>query len=105
MTTIPKIFGQAKPDADVLTVLYTVPVGKRAQVTIFVCNQNNSAETFSIQLRRQLDLPETYISYNTILISNGVFAFSSIGLDIGESVWVKSTYGNASFTATGIEFS
>lgn len=104
MTTTPKIFGQEKPVANEITVLYTAPVNKRAQVTIFVCNQANSAENFFIQLRRGQDLPETYISYNTVLISNGVFAFSSIGLDSGESIWVKSANGNASFTATGIEF-
>jgi hypothetical protein len=105
MTTTPKIFGQAKPPAGVTTELYTAPVNKRAQVTIFICNQVSNTENFFIQLRRGQDLPTTYISYNTVLISNGVFAFSSIGLDSGESIWVKSAGGNASFTATGIEFS
>jgi hypothetical protein len=104
MTTTPKIFGQAFPAAGVTTELYTAPVNKRAQVTIFVCNQDNSAENFSIQLRRELATNETYISRNTVLASNGVFAFSSIGLDSGQSIYVQSVGGKASFTATGIEF-
>lgn len=105
MSTTPKIFGQAKPIANDNTALYTVPLNRRAQVTIFVCNQSGGGENFSIQLRREADLPSTYISYNTVLTANGVFAFSSIGLDSGESIWVRSVGGNVSFTATGMEFS
>lgn len=105
MSTTPKIFGQEKPVSQQFIVLYTVPTNKRAQVTIFVCNQSGGTENFFIQLRRDTAGDSTYISYNTVLAANGVFAFSSIGLDTGESIWVKSAGGNVSFTATGIEFS
>lgn len=104
MSMTPQIFGQEKPEANELTMLYTVPVNKSAQVTIFVCNQTSGGETFSIQLRRNLSTDETYISRNTVLASNGVFAFSSIGLNSGQSIYVQSMGGNASFTATGMEF-
>ena len=46
-----------------------------------------------------------YISWDTPIIANGVFSFSGIGLNSGESVRVRSQYGGLSFTATGIELS
>lgn len=106
--TTPKIFAQLKPsDTSNVTEMYKVPAGKRAQVTVFVCNQANAAEYFRIALVPDGGSPVTarFIAWDTPLIGNGVFSVTGIGLDQGESLWVKSSFANLSFTATGIEMS
>ena len=116
MSTTPKIFGQSKPTDTINdNLLYRVPVSKQAQVTVFVANQDPNPEAFRIALIPSASLPATapntlqanvvnYISYDTALIGNGVFAVSSIGLNSGDAIYVKSQNGNISFVATGIEF-
>lgn len=116
MSTTPKIFGQLKPTDTVNdNLLYQVPANKQAQVTILVANQSSDAEAFRIALVPSASLtspvPETlqsnpinYIAYDTELIGNGVFAFSSLGLNSGDAIYVKSQNANVSFVATGIEF-
>jgi hypothetical protein len=112
--TTPKIFDQAKPPASgteggptTITNLYTVPSGRQAQVTIFVCNQSNNLETFRIAIVQSgATMTEArYLSWDTPIVANGVFSFSGIGLNSGESIKVRSQYGFLSFTATGIELS
>lgn len=107
MTTYtPKIFAQLKPaDTTNVTQMYTVPSGKQAQVTVFVCNQSGAAESFRIALVPSGGSPTTarFIAWDTPLTGNGVFSVTGIGLASGESLWVKSALGNLSFTATGIE--
>lgn len=104
----PRIFAQLKPtDTTNVTVMYTVPTGKKAQVTLFVCNQDSPVEFFRIAV---VPVAATvtaarYVAYDTVLTGNGVFSVTGIGLDSGESLWVKSSFGNLSFTATGIEWS
>lgn len=117
MSTTPKIFGQLKPTDTVNdNKLYQAPATKQAQVTVFVANQDINAEAFRIALIPSASLatpaPNTlqanvvnYIAYDTALIGNGVFAVSSIGLNSGDAIYVKSQNGNVSFVATGIEFS
>jgi hypothetical protein len=104
----PRIFGQIKPtDTDQPNLLYTVQLGTRAQVTIFVCNQENIPEFFRIALipNGQGFAAARYIAWDTPLIGNAVFSVSGIGMNQGDSIWVKSNSGNLSFTATGIELS
>ena len=107
MTQIPKIFGQNKPDANIDTNLFTVSGTNQAQISIFVCNQGNDYERFTIALvpNNQSEQPENYLAYNTLLSKNAVLAFSGIYLNSGDKVQVSSVNGNCSFTATGIDFS
>ena len=108
----PKIFGQSKP-ADTVTpsVLYTVSTNTSAQVTLFVCNQSSDVEFFQIALvpAGGTLTPPTgqirYLAYDSPLAGNGVFSVSGIGVTQGDSIYVKSAYGNLSFTATGIQLS
>ena len=105
-TYTPKIFAQLKPtDTTNATQMYSVPTGKQAQVTVFVCNQSGAAEFFRIALVPSGGSPTTarFIAWDTPLTGNGVFSVTGIGLASGESLWVKSALGNLSFTATGIE--
>ena len=110
----PKIFDQAKPPAsgtgggpETALTLYTVPVGRQAQVTMFICNQMNELDTFRVAIVKSADALTTarYIAWDTPIVANGVFSLSGIGLNSGESIRVRSQYGFLSFTATGIELS
>lgn len=107
MVDTPQIFGQQKPDALINTNLFTVTLGMSAQISIFVANQNNDYDRFTIALipYSQSEQPENYLAYATPLSANGVLAFSGIYLNGGDQVWVQTQNGNCSFTATGIEFS
>lgn len=107
MNQTPKIFGQNKPDAGIDTNLFTVSGTNQAQISIFVANQNDDWERFSIALvpNNQSEQPENYLAYNTLLSKNGVLAFSGIYLNSGDKVQVSSENGGCSFTATGIDFS
>ena len=101
-----KIFGQNKPDAGFNTNLFTVTINNQAQVSIFVANQSNVYDRFTIALipEDQSEQPENYIAYNTYLYPNGIFAFSGLYFNSGDRVQISSENGNCSFTATGIEF-
>jgi hypothetical protein len=106
-TTTPKIFGQLKPSNVVSpNLLYIAPAGKQAQITIFISNQGSGQDFFRVALvpNGQSITTARYVAYDTPLIGFGVFAVSGIGLDTGDSIFVKSSSGNLSFTATGIEF-
>ena len=106
-TTIPKIFGQLKPAGLTTNILYSVPIGKQAQVTIFVTNQGTGNESFRVGLvpNGQTLTTARYVAFDTPLIGNGVFAITGIGLDTQDTIYVRSSLGALSFTATGVEFS
>lgn len=102
-----KIFGQNKPDPNVDTNLFTVGNTNQAQISIFICNQSNDWDRFSISLvpANQSEQLENFLAYNTLISKNAVMAFSGIYLNAGDRVQVYSNGGNCSFTATGIDFS
>ena len=104
-TTTPKIFGQAKPVANIQTNLLTVAYDAQAQISLFVCNQGSTIDTFSVELLPNGDSPDLsrYIAYNTPILGNGVFAVAGVALGNGDSVVVSTTNGNCSITATGLQ--
>lgn len=104
-TTIPKILGQNKPDPGVDTNLFTVPTGKQAQFSLFVCNQGSEIDRFTIALipAGEAELPSSYIAFDTPLIGHAVFAASGLYLNGDDQVKVICQNGQISFTATGIE--
>lgn len=104
----PRIFGQLKPTDTVNpTILYSVATNTRAQVTLFVCNQSADIEFFRIALvpAGGTLITARFIAWDSPLAGNGVFSVSGIGLNQGDSIWVKSNSGNLSFTATGLQLS
>ena len=107
MPQTPKIFGQNKPDAQIDTNLFTVSNGHQAQVSIFVCNQIDNYDRFTIALipYSQSEQSENYLAYNTPLVNHGILAFSGIYLNSGDRVQVSTQYGQCSFTATGLDIS
>jgi hypothetical protein len=102
----PKILGQNKPTAMIDTNLFTVATGHQAQVSIFVANQGDDYDRFTIALvpSGQSEQPENYLAYNTPLVANGVLAFSGIYLNSEDRVQVSTLLGQCSFTATGVDF-
>ena len=104
-TTSPKIFGQAKPVQLIPTQLCTIASSAGAQISIFVCNQDPTQDQFSIELVPSGDSPDPsrYISYQTPILGNGVFAVAGVSLSAGDSITVQTINGNCSFTATGFE--
>ena len=105
MPQSPKIFGQQKPDANIDTNLFTVATSHSAQISIFVANQSNDYDTFTVALvpYSQSEQAENYLAYNTPLVAHGVIAFSGIYLSAGDRVQVSTTLGQCSFTATGLD--
>ena len=105
MSTTPKILGQAKPLAATNTPLYTVGGGLQAQFAIYVANQTNTADQFTVALvpfgGTQQAL--SYIAYNTSIIGHGIISLSGIYMNAGDHVFVSSVNGSCSFTATGLE--
>ena len=103
-TTTPRIFGQAKPVANIQTTLLTVAGATQAQVSLFVCNQGATQDQFSIELIPSGDSPDLsrYIAYNTPILANGVFAVAGVSLNSGDTVVVSTANGNCSITATGL---
>lgn len=108
----PRIFNQLKPPAPLNpsadpTLLYTVSNGTRAQVTMFVCNQSSDIEFFRIALvpAGGTLINARFIAWDSPLASNGIFSVSGIGLNQGDSILVRSSLGNLSFTATGLQLS
>jgi len=102
----PKILGQNKPVAHIDTNLFTVATGHQAQISIFIANQSDDFDRFTIALvpANQSEQPENYIAYRSLLVANGVLAFSGLYLNSEDRVQVISENGNCSFTATGIDF-
>ena len=104
----PRIFNQLKPtDTEDPTLLYTVITNTRAQVTLFVCNQRSDIEFFRIALvpAGGTLIDARYIAFDTPLAANGMFSATGIGLNQGDSIYVRSNFGQLSFTATGIQLS
>lgn len=108
MAQTPRIFAQAFPPANSATVIYIVAAGHEAQLTVFISNHSNTFDNVSVALVPSSNNSvgtQNYIAYNTPLIGNGVLAFSGISLGSGDSLYVTSTFGTSSFTATGMDFS
>lgn len=104
-TTLPRILGQNKPDALVNTTLFTVSLDHQVQFSLFVCNQDDDMDRFTIALIPSGETEDTarYIASETPLLGHGVFAASGLYLNGGDTVKIQSLYGHVSFTATGIE--
>lgn len=104
-TTLPRILGQNKPDALVNTTLFTVTLGNQVQFSMFVCNQDDDMDRFTIALipNGETESSARYIASNTPLLGHGVFAASGLYLNSGDQVKIQSDRGMISFTATGIE--
>ena len=110
MSQTPQILGQSLPTAGVDTTLATLPLNGTGQISVYICNQSSAIDTFSValvpngQVSPPIDQLYNYIAFNTPILGNSVFAYSSLYLNSGDRLQVISTNGSCSFTATGIIF-
>lgn len=103
-----KVLGQSAPTANTDTVLYTVPSGKEAVIsTLFVCNRDVSADmTFRIAVSpagAAIANPH-YLYYDAVLAAGATVTITT-GITLGATdvVRVRSSIGNATFNAFGVE--
>ena len=79
-----KVLGQINPTANTLTTLYTVPGSTQTVVSsITVCNQSNTAATFSLAVRPAgaVIANQHYINFQTSLPANDTVALT-LGLTL-----------------------
>jgi hypothetical protein len=108
MTTSPQILGQQKPTALIETVLFTVLDNNTAEFSIFINNQSQAYDGYTIALvpyGQSGPNSSQYLAFESQLSGGGTVAFSGLYLNSGDTVYVTSNLGNCSFTATGIYFS
>lgn len=99
-----KILGQKFPSAASGEQLYSPNAITEVQGTLMICNQSATADTVRVALLRVGDSlsAKNYIFYDVVIDPNSTVDKT---FEIGplESVWVYSTNGTCSFTATGLE--
>jgi len=107
MATANKILGRVKPAAITNTVLYTVPAATQANVNIFISNQGPGEDKVRVALTPSGSVlaATDYISYDTVILGNGVLNITGIALAAAGFINVYSLNGTTSFVATGIEIS
>jgi len=74
-----KVLGQSNPTANTLTTIYTVPSATQTVVSsITVCNQANTAATFSIAVRPAGEsiVAKHYVNFQTGLPANDTVALT-----------------------------
>ena len=109
MTIAYKILGQINPTANTQTTIYTVPAATSTIVsTLVICNQANTAATFSVAAQPQgASLTnKNYLNFNTPLPAHDSITLT-IGMTLGNTdvLSANASTGNVSFTAFGSEIS
>lgn len=109
MTTTYKVLGQINPTANTATTLYTVPAATQTVVsTISVCNQANTATTFSlaVQPAGASLVAKHYINYQTLVPGNDTITLT-IGMTLGNTDVISANVGSStvSIHAYGSELS
>jgi hypothetical protein len=107
MATTYKILGQLNTPLNTLDTLYTVPALTSTVIsTIAVCNQSNTATTYSIAVRPagEAIANKHYINYNTPMPANDTVTLK-IGITLAATDVISVSAGSAtvSFLAFGSE--
>lgn len=105
MATNPKILGQLKPAAAALSVIYTVPSGKKVTARLMVCNQSGAADSFRVALSKAgaSIAVAHYIAFGQSIDANDAVSSVAFGLAATDVVRVYSANGDCSFTLSGLE--
>jgi hypothetical protein len=104
-----KVLGQINPTANTFTTIYTVPSATSTIVsTLVVCNQANTATTFSVAVQPQGAslVSKNYLNFNTPLPANDSITLT-IGMTLGNTDILSgnAASGSVSFSAFGSEIS
>ena len=100
MATTYKVLGQINPTANTATTLYTVPSSTQTVVsTIAVCNQSNTASTFSlaVQPAGASITAKHYLNYQTPIPGNDSITIT-IGLTLGNTDVISANVGNGNIS-------
>jgi hypothetical protein len=107
MATTYKILGQLNTPLNTLDTLYTVPALTSTVIsTIAVCNQSNTATTYSIAVRPAGEAINNkhYINYNTPIPANDTITISiGITLAATDVISANAASTSLSFLAFGSE--
>jgi hypothetical protein len=95
-----------KPAAATNTELVSAPANAIATVTLSVCNQSSSSDTVRVAvcsggLGTLVDAD--YIEFDTNVSANAVLERTGIVIFNGQTIVVRSSGGNCSFVAYGLE--
>ncbi len=97
-------FAQVAPAATTLVNAYTVPAGKRATVTVIVCNRSHSTDIrISIAPNGAADAVQQYLMYDSPISANETISTLRFTVTAGDVIRVRSTSGNVNFNVNGIE--
>lgn len=108
MAEVYKTLGQVATSATTATLLYTVPVDKRAVIsTITVCNRSSaSSSTFRVSVRvgGEAENNKQYIYYDIPIPSADTFA-ATLGITLAQTdeIYVYAGGANLTFQIWGTE--
>lgn len=98
------VLGQTSPAATTLTDAYTVPAGRRATVSVVVCNRAGATTVrVSIASNGAADAVAQYVLYDTALAANDTIGTMRLTVGAGDVVRCYSASGAVSFTINGIQ--
>jgi hypothetical protein len=102
-----KVLGQAAPNPNTLTDLYTVTGSKQAtSSSITICNQNSVAVKvrLSVAISGVADARKQYIYYDLPIAANDTFV-ATIGITLAKTdvVRCQTNTANVSFNLFGVE--
>jgi hypothetical protein len=93
------------PVSGIETVVYTVPLGRRASFTVSICSRGTSSARFRLALGTGI-IPtpaSNWIEYETLLSSRGVFERTGLVLFEGQQLVTLADNNNLSVVVYGIE--
>lgn len=106
-----KVLGQASPDANDLTFLYTVGEDKGAVISMLnICNRDSNDATINISIYRPIEQEEqpanaNYLEYAMLVYGNcSAQRLKGVTLAQGDTVAVWASSANVSFNIFGSEF-
>jgi len=98
------LLATSNPASGVLTTVYTVPIGRRAAVTIAACNTGSTEAKVRIALSSNASPAiGEYIEYGSTLGEADVLERTAVILDAGSKVFVYATSAGIAFNVWGIE--
>jgi len=96
--------GSADLASSTATLMYTVPAGKTATVSIRVANRNSTSVTVRTAVGSGASPANTdYLTYDASVPGNGILEDTGIVVSAGEKIWVYSSAASVSARVHGFE--